>query len=95
MEITFTNELTGKTYTMDQTPQEDGSTLLSIGEEVKEEFKKPEEILNGVDLNQDSLFLMGYIWAEGNQNRVFPTEHFCDLHNFIIKKYGNAKPVTP
>jgi hypothetical protein len=33
MNITFTNELTGKTTEMKQMPQEDGSTLLSMGEQ--------------------------------------------------------------
>lgn len=50
MEITFTNILTGKTHEMNQTKQEDGSILLSTGQEKPapskaEEFEKlsPEE----------------------------------------------------
>lgn len=48
---------------------------------------KPEEILDGPDMNYDLHLLVGYVWAEGNQKTVFPSTHMCDLIAHFLDKH--------
>lgn len=41
----------------------------------------------GADVNQSLFHLVGYVWAEGNQNRVFPTEKFSELIQFVFDQH--------
>lgn len=56
------------------------------------EFKKPEEIIEGVDLNYDLLHFFGYLTYLVNRDEVFPSEHICACHQRFMDLYGNQKP---
>lgn len=56
------------------------------------EFKKAEEIIEGVDLNYDLLQTFGYLVYLVNRDEVFPTEHIISLHQRYMDLYGNQKP---
>lgn len=64
--------------------------LREFLEEVASEevFTSVDEVLDGVDMNQDLHQLIGYVWAEGNQNRVFPSEHMGDLALKFLQKHS-------
>ena len=53
------------------------------------EFKKAEEIVEGVDLNRDLLQIFGYLVALGWQEKVFPTEHLNEIHQRFMDLYKN------
>jgi len=53
------------------------------------EFKKAEEIVEGVDLNRDLLQIFGYLVALGWQEKVFPTEHLIEIHQRFMDLYKN------
>lgn len=55
---------------------------------VNEKDPKPEEIL-GADVNQSLHHLVGYVWAEGNQKRVFPSELFMKLIQFVYDQHND------
>ena len=47
---------------------------------------KPKDLLEG-DMNQDLHRLVGYVWAEGNGRKEFPTNHFIELIEYFLKKH--------
>ena len=51
------------------------------------EYKKTGEIFEGKTRGEDLRILLGYVWAEGNQQRVFPSEHFDELINEYIESW--------
>lgn len=64
-------------------------------ESKKTVFKKPEEIIEGVDLNYDLLQLAGYLVSIGWTEKVFPDAHVCELHQRMMDLYGNHKVKQP
>lgn len=58
-------------------------------------FYKSEVILTGATIEEDLCSLVGYVWAEGNQNRVFPSEHFIELVNYLLKKHSVKNQPCP
>ena len=62
-----------------------------------EKQKSAEEILDckvhgPKGASEDLLTLIGYIWAEGNQKRVFPSSHMQDLSTHFINKHILSLP---
>lgn len=51
------------------------------------EYKEPAKILDGPDMNYDLRQLVGYVWAEGNQKREFPSTHMCELITHFLDKH--------
>jgi len=46
-----------------------------------------EAILDGQDMGEDLRLLVGYVWAEGNQNREFDSTHMNELIDDLLKKH--------
>ena len=47
---------------------------------------KPEDILDSKDLRK----LIGYVWAEGNQIREFPSNEYNEIVDYFIDKHGTS-----
>ena len=63
-----------------------GSTTEDMPVDVSEALVS--DILKGKTVKEDILGLIGYVWAEGNQKRVFPSTYMIDLVNYLMKKHG-------
>lgn len=61
----------------------------------KHSYAAPEMVLDGSDMNQDIHQLMGYVWAEGNEKRVMPSEHFAHLGRVFLQKYVHVVKSNP
>ena len=54
-----------------------------------------EHVLDGHSMNQDLGQLIGYVWAEGNERRVMPSEHFTSLVEAFVRKYRSMEIESP
>ena len=60
--------------------------MSNYKEETNNDELTPKDIL-GADVNQSLHHLVGYVWAEGNQNREFPTMKFIGLIQFVFDQH--------
>ena len=49
---------------------------------------KLKDILDSKDMGTDLRKLIRVVWAEGNQNRIFPLEDFNELVDDFVCKYN-------
>lgn len=47
----------------------------------------PKQVLDGADMEEDILYLLGYAWSLGNTKKIFPSEHCKELANTFLTKY--------
>ena len=51
---------------------------------------KPKDILDSKDMGTDLRKLIGYVWAEGNQIREFPSNEYNEIVDYFIDKHGTS-----
>lgn len=67
-------------------------------ETVKQGPARPQDILNGHDMNQDIHQLLGYVWQNGmlsNERTIFPSDHLAAIGEEFLRKYRTLEIQSP
>ena len=60
----------------------------------KKEFADVQKVVDGKNINQDLLQLIGYCFSLGCTEKIFPSEHCIDLANAFLNKHDAQKDIN-